>query len=304
MANKQIFKLHDVAVNGVDLGGVGAMGLTIQDVAVASNAHGAFGQEHDSSIFNRLLANITTFDVDQIGAVMAATPAQVIAKNVEAGLDTDTVYTVGGEFIITGVTARFPVGGIASMDLSGEFRWGADDAIGDMIIVTTGVGAAATNVPNRYLKPGSVLFGAQALKHVQEITFSAQARTAVDMADTNNGPEALDIIEWSAPRVQITFKDASVTAAVDMQQTLVALGEELAGVTASLVGMGATSDKTLTILNVRFRQGIKTLGEEYGVFTVEGVIPILNDAGDIEHGWNVTDAVGPPVRGKFIEIAA
>lgn len=299
--SKQTFKVHKVSVNGQSLGGVGSVTPNIQSVEVASDSNGAFGQEHVVSIFNRLLCNISTFDVDKIGAVLAATPGNVIAMSQNAGLTTDNILTMGGSlgaYLITGATARFPVGGIASMDLSGEFRWGAGDAIEDMMVYTTAAGVA-TNVPDRYIKPGAVAFAGQTILHVQEISFSAQANTTFDMADVDNGPEALDIIGWNAPRVSITFKDASLAVAVHMQQTLVALGE--GELTATLIGMGATSDATLTITNIRFLQGGMTFNEQYGTFTVEGSIPILSDAGTVSHDWNTTAV--PGTNENFIVIA-
>lgn len=253
MANKQILKVHGVTANGIALGGVSAMSTPIQDIEVETPAHSAFGNEFNESIGKRILASLTTLDVNNIGALIAATPGTLIAHLLEASsAPKDSKYTIGGTggLVLDSVTATFPVGALASMNLGGEFRWGAGQDLDAMMVLADDQTVVAPTRPDRYVKPNTVLMGATPILHVSEITFSATARVAQDIADVNNGPETIEIIGWNAPRCQVTFKDAEETGveAVDMQQKLIAQGQ--GELTAVLQGVGV-GDATLTISNVQ-----------------------------------------------------
>lgn len=312
MANQQTFKLHGVTINGRAIGGVVSCGVDIQAVEGVGPAHGEFGPSHNEAVFHRINVALATQDPNDVKALMAAAAGQIIGHLLQASDVTENQkYTMGGTggFVIDQMSMRFALTEPATLDVSGPLKFGAGEDIDAMLVssatATTPVpeSGVTNTVPDRYLKPNTVAFAGVTIQHVQEITFSATARLAEDMADTNSGPEAIDVIEWGQPRVSINFKHSreTTTEVIDMQQKIIKIGEGT--LTAVLLGMGAATNDTLTINNLRFRQGRKNFGEDYSTFTLDGVIPIISDDGLTFYDWNTTPDVGPPIVDNFVKIA-
>lgn len=306
MANTRLYKVRNLSIGTVDIGGLATITLSPGFTSVIQSApDGALGPQMIDLSEATSPIQVTFSDVTKGWAAFQVSTGLMSFSQVQSGVTTGHTNRMTG-IVWTGIDFSFQRDADATCTLTGlQKDAGTGDATVDtwaelleewQVRADTVTMSGAPDVtdfvetyPTRLYKPNTALFNVSTaawgtgdipIAHLKSVSFSLAGNVISDSADGDLGVTAVDIAWWQAPAITVTFAGADLhdvdsgaagAAGNVLAAYLVSLAEgRLAFDCADRAG-GAIDAHTVTLNGVKFTGYREPLGPGYNVYTLNGL---------------------------------
>lgn len=283
MANKRVFQVQALTVNGVTVAGLSRLSIEAgyRDI-IRSRPDGAVGVEDVDRSGLVFSLTIECNDVMKVNQLLASTPGTLLFYGKESGAATYHKYTTTASIcVVHGADLRFAKNADATLTVRARLAVtsGTSD-LKDIFLVDDAEVAGTLVYPVRLQRPHNAVYDPGAAGggdtiapiHLESLDMSIDANLIDDYADADIAVTACDVAGWNPLRTSFVHKDASMvgTPAPKPDITSMLMNAARGSLTVTLLGRGGGANRTLLINNLLLTNARPDFSAEYAQFNLSG----------------------------------